>query len=597
MTNVYYSTSVRSAPSKSKEVVRHQINILKQHCKKVYNDHLGADDQMVLDMGHTNDFDIFKADMLYLENSDIVVADITTPSHGVGYMISQAVSLGKRVLCIYDTTICQKVSAMLGGNDKIVLRPYDSFESCERQIIKFLYPLKIMLCGKPGSGKGTVGKELVKEFGFLHISTGDLCREILKNDLDPLTSTLKCYVNEGLLVPPELMCEILSRRLSKHDCISNGFIIDGYPPSFEDTECFKKLGIKLDYIFYFDCSDETAVHRQLHRGQIAGCEARSTDLDKTKTRSRVELFNKKMNFEIVSQNWFPHVPSMLVNAELDFEEVYAQVSKTVRLSYEPPLVSTYFIQPVSESIVNSTKFHFHIDAPNYYSLLKIVKEVHERYNKACGQIKIYPIQSLHLGSQVQSEMKSVYNQMQNFREFDDANIEAFVTGKIGDTFNADFMDVVLEVCKSKNCMTELEEYVCEGTLNFKLEFTTKMFEVSPLNWTPSCKSIENPKLELHHAFNIPNTYPKMDLLAFEEILKKNGFNIGGLFIFKNREHWAYRTNEFNNNLSVDEAIIVLKQQALKLREILSEHGYDMSIEIGYSLEIVHGIWAFSGKKD
>ena len=593
MLKVYYSTSVRGALANSKQNVRNQIDILNKHSAKVYNDHLGSDDPVVLDMGHTDDTDIFNADMKYIENSDVMVADITNPSLGVGFMIGHAVSIEKRVLCLYDSTMCSKVSAMIAGNKRIVVKSYNDMISCEQHIIKFLNPLRIILCGKPGSGKGTVGEKLSAEFGLPHISTGDICRSIVSDPSHPLQAQLKSYVEQGQLVPASLMCETVKDRLNQSDCISNGFILDGYPPSQEDMDCLNSCGIKFSYVLYFECSDEIAISRQMLRGQNAGHSARPTDLDESKAKKRVDIFNSKMNFQFVSENWFPHVPTVMINAELASEQVYAKILRTVKLNYEVPTKSTYFVEPYSDDMVNSTKFHFHIDAPDYFKLFQIIREVHEQYSKARNQVKIYPIEDLHLCCQIQdNKMKNIYANMPNFHEIYESSSEAFVTGKIGEQFDCNFMDVVIDVCSKHSCMTELEEYVCEGVLNSTSSLSTTRFNVQPLNWTPKYQSLKNPKLELHHAFNINKKFPKLDLDVLSNYLKVNGFNIGGLFIFKNSEHWAYRTNEFCDDLTIDETINMLENQAIRLKRILSQFGCPDNIEISYSLEIVHGIWTF-----
>jgi adenylate kinase len=590
MKTVYYSTSVRGTnPNVSKQITRDQIEVLKKLSAKVYNDHLGSDDNNILDMGHSNDISIFMTDIEALMRSDVMIADITNPSHGVGKMISEAIHMNKQVLCLCHKSV-SKISAMIAGDKRLVVKYYDDLLSYEQCVFNWLNPLKIILCGMPGSGKGTVAEKLSEEFDLVHISTGDLCREIARDTNHYLHNELKRCTESGELVSAQLMFDIVSNRLFQPDCKNKGFILDGYPPSKDDRDCIVKMNMRFNYLFYLQCSSETAIQRQLERGHEAGKNARPTDLNIEKIQKRVDTFCANMSPTIVMNEWFSNVPSMMVDAEANVNEVYSKISKVVQLNYVVPTQSSYFLEPFNEIDVNSTKFHFHIDAKNYWKLLEIVKLIHEQYQGAKNQIKIYPIEDLHLCSQV-NEME-VYGDMLNFHEISESCSEAFVTGKIGDVFNADFMDTVIDICKKHECMTELEEYVFEGSLDQNGKRTEIHFESVDLNWTPKYLSLKNPRLELHHAFNIDKTkFPKMDLNMFANILKCNGFDIGGIFIFKNNEHWAYRTNQFSDDLSICDAILLLQSQATTLQAILLEYG---KVTISYSLEIVHGIWSCDG---
>ncbi|MGA3112567.1 MAG: nucleoside monophosphate kinase, partial [Candidatus Bathyarchaeia archaeon] len=88
--------------------------------------------------------------------------------------------------------------------------------------------------GPPGAGKGTYASRLHEKLGVETIATGDIFRELVKKDTE-LGKKVKAYVEKGLLVPDEIVTEVLKERLSQ---ISNGrgFILDGYPRTFEQAK-------------------------------------------------------------------------------------------------------------------------------------------------------------------------------------------------------------------------------------------------------------------------------------------------------------------------------------------------------------------------
>ncbi len=88
-------------------------------------------------------------------------------------------------------------------------------------------PLVVILMGPPGAGKGTHAGPLSQQLGLPHISTGDLFREHIRSQ-SPLGTLAKTYIDQGNLVPDELVLDMLFERVSKDDC-KNGYILDGFP--------------------------------------------------------------------------------------------------------------------------------------------------------------------------------------------------------------------------------------------------------------------------------------------------------------------------------------------------------------------------------
>src|SRR5262245_61237066 len=87
--------------------------------------------------------------------------------------------------------------------------------------------MNLAILGPPGSGKGTQAPKLSHHFGIVHISTGEMLRAQVKKKT-PLGKKAADYLNRGLLVPDELMIEIIKQRIAEKDC-ANGFLLDGFP--------------------------------------------------------------------------------------------------------------------------------------------------------------------------------------------------------------------------------------------------------------------------------------------------------------------------------------------------------------------------------
>ena len=87
--------------------------------------------------------------------------------------------------------------------------------------------MNIVLLGAPGAGKGTQAQKLVAEYGIAHISTGDLLRAAIKEG-SKLGKKAKGYMDEGKLVPDDLVIDLVKERLEADDA-QKGFILDGFP--------------------------------------------------------------------------------------------------------------------------------------------------------------------------------------------------------------------------------------------------------------------------------------------------------------------------------------------------------------------------------
>ena len=124
-------------------------------------------------------------------------------------------------------------------------------------------PLYIVMLGPPGAGKVTQAKELAKALDLVHISTGDLFREHLKNETE-LGQLAQSYMNKGELVPDDVTIKMVEERLSRPDC-EKGAVLDGFPRTPAQAEALESLldqfdaGVKV--VPYIKVPDEVLVER------------------------------------------------------------------------------------------------------------------------------------------------------------------------------------------------------------------------------------------------------------------------------------------------------------------------------------------------
>ncbi len=122
--------------------------------------------------------------------------------------------------------------------------------------------MKIIFLGSQASGKGTQAILLSKKLNIPHISTGDIFRATIKSG-NELGRTLNEYISKGSLVPDELTNKVIEERLKKED-VKNGYILDGYPRTFEQAVFLDKIQ-KIDKVFEINISDEEAIKRISNR--------------------------------------------------------------------------------------------------------------------------------------------------------------------------------------------------------------------------------------------------------------------------------------------------------------------------------------------
>ena len=135
--------------------------------------------------------------------------------------------------------------------------------------------MKIIMLGAPGAGKGTQAKQIADQYKIPHISTGDIFRANIKNGTE-LGKKAKQYMDQGLLVPDELTCDLVMDRIKQDDC-KDGFILDGFPRTIPQPEALdaalKKIDQTMDYAIDVNVPDENIVKRMGGRRACVGCGA------------------------------------------------------------------------------------------------------------------------------------------------------------------------------------------------------------------------------------------------------------------------------------------------------------------------------------
>ena len=150
----------------------------------------------------------------------------------------------------------------------------------------------IVIFGAPGSGKGTQSDLLIKKYGFGHISTGDVLRAEIKNGTE-LGKTAKGYIDNGQLIPDELMINILASVYDSFGADHAGVIFDGFPRTIAQAEALKAMlaerGHNVAAMVELDVPEDELMTRLVKRGQESG---RSDD-NEEKIKKRLDVYHNQ----------------------------------------------------------------------------------------------------------------------------------------------------------------------------------------------------------------------------------------------------------------------------------------------------------------
>ena len=119
--------------------------------------------------------------------------------------------------------------------------------------------MRLILLAAPGAGKGTQAEILSEHYGIPTISTGAILRKAIKDGTE-LGRTAEKYINEGKLIPDDLMLKVMDERFKNDDC-KNGFILDGFPRTLAQAEALSASPIEIDKVLSIEVDDQTIIER------------------------------------------------------------------------------------------------------------------------------------------------------------------------------------------------------------------------------------------------------------------------------------------------------------------------------------------------
>ena len=173
--------------------------------------------------------------------------------------------------------------------------------------------------GPPGAGKGTQAQKIASTFDLAHISTGDMLRAHVSNGTE-LGIQAKSLLDEGKLVPDELVIKMLIERLNEDDC-KNGAILDGFPRTLPQAKSLEEISneFPVKKVLVFDVNEEELVQRIILRGETSG---RSDDTAKS-IKVRLEVY--KQDTEPLIDFYKESNDVVIINALGDIEEIYKTI--------------------------------------------------------------------------------------------------------------------------------------------------------------------------------------------------------------------------------------------------------------------------------
>ena len=152
--------------------------------------------------------------------------------------------------------------------------------------------LNIVLFGSPGAGKGTQSERLIEKYGLIHLSTGDVFRENIRNETE-LGKLAKNYMDKGQLVPDEVTINMLRSEVVKH-FEPKGFIFDGFPRTNTQAKALDDLLVELNtsisLMLALEVEENELIKRLIKRAETSG---RSDDANLDIIKNRISVYNSE----------------------------------------------------------------------------------------------------------------------------------------------------------------------------------------------------------------------------------------------------------------------------------------------------------------
>lgn len=152
--------------------------------------------------------------------------------------------------------------------------------------------LNLVLFGPPGAGKGTQAEFIIKSYGLIHLSTGDLLRSEIAEGTK-LGLEAKSYMDKGELVPDEVVIGMIKSKLEANQD-AGGFIFDGFPRTVDQAKALDNLlnenNTPVSGMLSLEVEKQELINRLLGRGQVSG---RADDQDQSIIENRINVYNQK----------------------------------------------------------------------------------------------------------------------------------------------------------------------------------------------------------------------------------------------------------------------------------------------------------------
>jgi len=205
----------------------------------------------------------------------------------------------------------------------------------------------IVLCGAPGSGKGTQAEFIKQQFGHVHLSTGDILRAEIKNNT-ALGAKAKVYMDKGALVPDELVINMVKGVMMSKEVQQKGWMLDGMPRTATQAEALDTMGCTPELVIYIDVPDGDLVERCCLRRsdpvtgeiyhlkfkppptpEIANRLVHRPDDNAEKVKARLGFFHSHNDNIINYYETKTSVPVIKIDGTKRPKEVYQQIEKVL----------------------------------------------------------------------------------------------------------------------------------------------------------------------------------------------------------------------------------------------------------------------------
>ncbi len=187
--------------------------------------------------------------------------------------------------------------------------------------------LNIVIFGAPGSGKGTQSENLIEHYKLFHISTGDVLRDHIRRGTE-LGKTAKQYIDQGQLIPDELMIGILAQVIDDNkEQAQNGVIFDGFPRTIPQAQALESLLNERDTcvsaVVGLEVPEQELIDRLVKRGQMSG---RSDDNEET-IKKRLAVYHNQTSplQEFYKEKGLYHAIKGIGTIDCIFEDIKAAI--------------------------------------------------------------------------------------------------------------------------------------------------------------------------------------------------------------------------------------------------------------------------------